>query len=59
VKIKVFKILNTHGVKNLEHFDAWFQEGKLEEAEGWEDFFELDGLIYKQKLLKEILEELS
>ncbi len=33
----------------------WFEEGKLEESEAWEDFFELDRLEHKRKMIQAIL----
>ena len=33
----------------------WFEEGKLEESEAWEDFFELDQLEHKRKMIQAIL----
>jgi len=54
-KSEVFKILNKHGIKDLFEFDEWFQKGLIAESEGWEDFFELDGLVTEQKTLIDIL----
>ena len=54
-----FKILNKHGINNTTELDTWFKEGRISEADGWEDFFTLDGLEHKRKLLNEILIELN
>ena len=59
VEVDIFKILNKHGVKDAIELDAWFQEGRISEAEGWEDFFTLGNLEHKRKLLQEIMQELS
>ncbi|HME56548.1 MAG TPA: hypothetical protein VKM55_30390 [Candidatus Lokiarchaeia archaeon] len=59
VEADIFKILNKHGIKDAMELDAWFQEGRIAETEGWEDFFTLDGLEHKRKMLQEILQELS
>jgi hypothetical protein len=59
VESEIFKILNKHGIKNAVELDTWFKEGRISEADGWEDFFVLDGLEYKRKLLKEILVDLG
>jgi hypothetical protein len=59
VEIDMFKILNKHGMKDSIELDSWFQEGRIEEAAAWEDYFELDGLEYKRRMLGEILDELS
>lgn len=59
VEIEIFKILNKHGIKNAVELDTWFKEGRIAEADGWEDFFTLDGLEHKRKLLKEIKAELG
>ena len=58
VTTEIFKILNKHGIQNVHDMDKWFQEGKIDEAEGWEDFFTLDALEYKQRELKAILKDL-
>jgi len=59
VEVEIFKILNKHGVKDAIELDAWFQEDRISEADGWEDFFTLGNLEHKRKLLHEIMEELS
>ncbi len=59
VEIEIFKILNKHGIKDAVELDKWFKEGRISEANGWEDFFTLDGLEHKRKLIKEILTELG
>jgi hypothetical protein len=59
VEVDAFKILNKHGIKDAVELDTWFKEGWISEAEGWEDFFTIDGLEHKRKLLNEILIELS
>ena len=59
VEVEIFKILNKHGIKNAVELDMWFKEGRIPEADGWEDFFALDGLEHKRKLLKEILVDLG
>jgi len=38
--------------------ERYFQEGKIPESEGWEDYFELDGLEFKLKKLRALLEEI-
>jgi len=47
VEVDIFKILNKHGVKDAIEFDAWFQEGRISEAEGWEDFFTVSSSLNK------------
>ena len=59
VESEMFKIASKHGVKDAIELDAWFKEGRISEAEGWEDFFTLDSLEHKRTILKEILQELS
>jgi hypothetical protein len=59
VEADAFKILNKHGINNTTELDTWFKEGRISEADGWEDFFTLDGLEHKRKLLNEILIELN
>jgi len=59
VEADIFKILNKHGIKDAVELDAWFQEGRIAEAEGWEDFFSLDGLEHKRNVLQDILHDLS
>ncbi len=59
VEVDIFKILNKHGIKDAVALDSWFREGRISEADGWEDFFTLDGLEHKRKLIKEILAELG
>lgn len=58
VKADMFKILNKHGVTGVHEMDAWFQEGRIEEADGWEDFFELDRHEHKRRSLERIIEQL-
>ncbi len=50
----IYKILNRHGIEDLQQFDDFFQEGKIAESDGWEDFFELDGLISEKDTLENI-----
>jgi hypothetical protein len=53
VEADIFKIFNKHNVKDAVELDAWFQEGRITEAEGWEDFFSLDGLEHNRKVLQD------
>lgn len=54
----MFKILNKHGIKDIFEFDEYFKTGKIAESDGWEDFFELDGLMTEKKELAEIKEKI-
>ncbi len=54
-EVELFHLLNKHGVKSALELDQWFQEGKIEEAKAWEDFFEIDALEFKRKQLRDIL----
>ena len=47
IEVEIIKIGNKHGVNDLDKMLEWFEEGKLEESEAWEDFFELDRLEHR------------
>lgn len=59
VEVEIYKILNKHGVSNALELDKFFQDGKIDEASGWEDFFELDALEYKRQMLKSAVDDLE
>ncbi len=50
----MFKILNKHGIKDIFELDEYFKTGKIAESDGWEDFFELDGLMTEKKELVDV-----
>jgi hypothetical protein len=58
IEAMIYKILNRHGIKDLQQFDEFFQKGKIAESDGWEDFFELDGLISEKNILEDIKKKL-
>ncbi len=58
-EVELFHLLNKHGVKTALELDQWFQEGKIEEANAWEEFFEIDALEYKRNQLRDIFVELE
>jgi hypothetical protein len=55
IRSEIFTIVKRHGIKDIFDFDKRFQEGLIPESEGWEDFFELDGLVTEEKELTDIL----
>lgn len=58
IDVQMFKILNKHGIKDIFEFDEYFKAGKIAESEGWEDFFDLDGLMTEKKELIEIKDKI-
>jgi len=58
IETVMFKILNKHGIKDIFEFDEYFKAGKIAESEGWEDFFQLDGLMTEKRELIEIKEKI-
>lgn len=55
----LYRLLNKHGVTSALELDKWLQEGKVEEARTWEDFFEIDALEYKRTQFIDILARLD
>ncbi len=58
IDAQMYKILNKHGIRDIFEFDEYFKAGKIAESEGWEDFFELDGLLTEKKELVEIKDKI-
>ena len=59
VEADIFDILSKHGIQDSQELDKWFKTGKIEEATAWKEFFLLDGLEYKRKLLNDLLVDLQ
>jgi hypothetical protein len=57
-EIQMLKILNKHGIRDSQMLEQFFREGTLPESEGWEDYFELDGLEFKLRKLHLLLKEI-
>lgn len=55
VELEIYKIYQHHGIHSIEDLDQSFKDGKIKEADGWEDYFKLDGLLQKQKKISELL----
>lgn len=58
IEALIFKILNKHGIKDIFEVDEYFKTDKIAESDGWEDFFELDGLMTEKQELIEIKEKI-
>lgn len=59
IRADIYKILNKHGINDIFEFDEYFKNGRISESEGWEDFFELDGLISEENTLSEIKNKIN
>jgi hypothetical protein len=55
IECEIIKIGNKHGINDLDEMLEWFEQEKLEESEAWEDFFELDRLEHKRKMIQTLL----
>ena len=58
VEAQLFVLATKHGVRTVQEFDAAIQEGKIREAEGFEDFFSLDHLEAERDKILEALNSL-
>ena len=58
VEAQLFVLATKHGVRTVQEFDAAIQEGKIREAEGFEDFFALDQLQAERDKTLEALSSL-
>ena len=58
VEADLFLLAKKHGVRTLEEFDTMVKEGKIREADGFEDFFTLDRLEAERDMLTEALKGL-
>jgi hypothetical protein len=60
VKTEFFTLANKYGIKSIREFDRLIKSGKIHETpETREDFFKLDYLENRYKLLKKILKSLK
>jgi len=55
---QLFLLTTKHGVRTLREFDAAIQQGKIREAEGFEDFFSFDHLKAERGKILEALNSL-
>jgi hypothetical protein len=58
VEAQLFLLATKHGVRTVQEFDAAIQQGKIREAEGFEDFFALDHLEAERDKILEALNSL-
>jgi hypothetical protein len=58
VEAQLFQLATKHGVRTVQEFDAAVQEGKIREAEGFEDFFAFDQLEAERDKILEALNSL-
>ena len=58
VEAQLFLLAAKHGVRTVQEFDAAIQQGKIREAEGFEDFFALDHLEAERDKILEALNSL-
>lgn len=58
VEAQLFALATKHGVRTVQEFDAAIQQGKIREAEGFEDFFALDHLEAEREKILEALNSL-
>jgi hypothetical protein len=58
VEAQLFLLGTKHGVRTVQELDAAIQEGKIREAEGFEDFFALDHLEAERDKILEALNSL-
>lgn len=59
VEADLFRLAQRYGVKTVQAFDELILQGKLHEAEGFEDFFAFDHLESEQVRLREALKALQ
>ena len=58
VEAQLFLLATKHGVRTVQEFDAAIQQGKIREAEGFEEFFALDYLEAERDKILEALNSL-
>jgi len=58
VEAQLFVLATKHGVRTVQEFDAAIQQGKIREADGFEDFFALDHLEAERDKILEALHSL-
>ena len=58
VEAQLFQLATKHGVRTVQEFDAAIQQGKIREAEGFEDFFAFDQLEAEREKILEALNSL-
>ena len=58
VEAQLFLLATKHGVRTVQEFDAAIQQGKIREAEGFEDFFAFDHLEAERDKILEALNSL-
>ena len=56
MEAELFRLLMRYGIQDVFEMEALYQEGKLEEAQSWEDFFRIDHLTAQIKEIRELLE---
>lgn len=59
VEADLFRLAQRYGVQTVQAFDGLIVQGKLHEAEAFEDFFALDHLESELGRLREALEALQ
>jgi hypothetical protein len=58
VEAQLFLLATKHGVQTVQEFDTAIQQGKIREAEGFEDFFSFDHLEAERAKILEALHSL-
>jgi hypothetical protein len=58
VEAQLFLLATKHGVRTVQELDAAIQQGKIREAEGFEDFFAFDHLEAERDKILEALNSL-
>ena len=58
VEAELFLLTTKHGVRTVQEFDAAIQQGKIREAEGFDDFFTFDHLEAERDKILEALNSL-
>jgi hypothetical protein len=58
VEAQLFLLATKHGVRTVQELDAAIQQGKIREAEGFEDFFVFDHLETERGKILEALHSL-
>ena len=58
LEAELFRLLGRYGVQDVFEMETLYQEGKLAEAESWEDFFTIDHLTTRITELKAAREKL-
>jgi len=58
VEAQLFLLATKHGVRTVQEFDAAIQQGKIREADGFEDFFAFDQLEAERDKVLEALNSL-